>query len=84
MYDDNSNSRFQCRSLNINEDLGQIRYIFSDKTGTLTENKMEFKRASVWGKNYGRAFSAAGASLDPDFGGMVIIRNVLFKHNLNL
>ncbi|KAJ6922656.1 phospholipid-transporting ATPase 1-like isoform X1 [Populus alba x Populus x berolinensis] len=53
MYDSSSGSRFQCRSLNINEDLGQIRYVFSDKTGTLTENKMEFRRASVYGKNYG-------------------------------
>ncbi|KAI3911404.1 hypothetical protein MKW98_010291 [Papaver atlanticum] len=53
MYCCNSQSRFQCRSLNINEDLGQIRYIFSDKTGTLTENKMEFRRASLYGKNYG-------------------------------
>ncbi|XP_047947886.1 phospholipid-transporting ATPase 1-like isoform X3 [Salvia hispanica] len=53
MYDSLSNSRFQCRSLNINEDLGQIRYILSDKTGTLTENKMEFKKASIWGKSYG-------------------------------
>ncbi|XP_075104515.1 phospholipid-transporting ATPase 1 [Nicotiana tabacum] len=67
MYDTNSNSRFQCRSLNINEDLGQIRYVFSDKTGTLTENKMEFKRASVWGKNYGRPLSATGESLNTDF-----------------
>ena len=53
MYDKNSNSRFQCRSLNINEDLGQIGYVFADKTGTLTENKMDFRRASVFGKDYG-------------------------------
>ncbi|KAJ6909055.1 hypothetical protein NC652_020118 [Populus alba x Populus x berolinensis] len=52
LYDEESNSRFQCRSLNINEDLGQIKYVFSDKTGTLTENKMEFQRASIWGVDY--------------------------------
>jgi phospholipid-transporting ATPase len=53
MYDNNTQSRFQCRSLNINEDLGQIRYVFSDKTGTLTENKMEFRKACVYGNDYG-------------------------------
>lgn len=52
MYDGDSKSRFQCRALNINEDLGQIKYVFSDKTGTLTENKMEFRDASVFGTNY--------------------------------
>ncbi|CAK7325137.1 unnamed protein product [Dovyalis caffra] len=52
MFDEASNSRFQCRALNINEDLGQIKYVFSDKTGTLTENKMEFQCASVWGVDY--------------------------------
>ncbi|KAJ6720056.1 putative PHOSPHOLIPID-TRANSPORTING ATPASE [Salix viminalis] len=52
MYDEASNSRFQCRALNINEDLGQIKYVFSDKTGTLTENKMEFQCASAWGVDY--------------------------------
>ncbi|KAL5799575.1 hypothetical protein ACOSQ4_032459 [Xanthoceras sorbifolium] len=52
MYDDPSGSKFQCRALNINEDLGQIKYIFSDKTGTLTENKMEFQCASIWGVSY--------------------------------
>lgn len=52
MYDRASKSRFQCRALNINEDLGQIKYVFSDKTGTLTENKMEFQCASIWGVDY--------------------------------
>ncbi|KAL3516320.1 hypothetical protein ACH5RR_023222 [Cinchona calisaya] len=52
MYDASSNSRFQCRALNINEDLGQIKYVFSDKTGTLTENKMEFQCASILGVDY--------------------------------
>ncbi|CAO2833067.1 unnamed protein product [Amaranthus hypochondriacus] len=52
MYDITSNATFQCRALNINEDLGQIKYVFSDKTGTLTENKMEFKCASIWGTDY--------------------------------
>ncbi|KAL0413311.1 UNVERIFIED_CONTAM: Phospholipid-transporting ATPase 1 [Sesamum radiatum] len=52
MFDKSSNSRFQCRALNINEDLGQIKYVFSDKTGTLTENKMEFQCASIGGIDY--------------------------------
>ena len=52
MYDSSTNSRFQCRSLSINEDLGQICYVFSDKTGTLTENKMEFRKASILTRVY--------------------------------
>ncbi|EPS74312.1 hypothetical protein M569_00437, partial [Genlisea aurea] len=53
MFEEVSNSGFQCRALNINEDLGQIKYVFSDKTGTLTENKMEFVCASIGGRDYG-------------------------------
>ncbi|XP_021296402.1 LOW QUALITY PROTEIN: phospholipid-transporting ATPase 1 [Herrania umbratica] len=68
MYDESSNARFQCRALNINEDLGQIKYVFSDKTGTLTENKMEFQCASIWGVDYngGKASSEDGCYVQVD------------------
>ncbi|KAJ4824073.1 Alanine--tRNA ligase [Turnera subulata] len=71
LFDEASNSRFQCRALNINEDLGQVKYVFSDKTGTLTENKMEFQCASIWGVDYNNGKAASeneqvGYSVDVD------------------
>ena len=34
----------------------QVNYIFSDKTGTLTQNLMEFKKCSIGGVEYGRGY----------------------------
>ncbi|XP_067122941.1 phospholipid-transporting ATPase VA isoform X2 [Centruroides vittatus] len=52
LYDEISNKRVECRALNIPEELGQVQYVFSDKTGTLTENCMIFRRCTIGGIDY--------------------------------
>ncbi|GAA6040867.1 hypothetical protein JCM8097_007756 [Rhodosporidiobolus ruineniae] len=47
------------KTWNISDDLGQIEYIFSDKTGTLTQNVMEFQKCAVGGVSYGEGITEA-------------------------
>lgn len=57
---------FPCipQTWNISDDLGQIAYIFSDKTGTLTQNVMEFRKCTISGKLYGLAYTEAKQGMD--------------------
>ena len=52
MYHEETDTFALARTSNLNEELGQIKYVFSDKTGTLTQNIMEFKECSVAGIKY--------------------------------
>jgi phospholipid-translocating ATPase len=55
MYDEETDQPAKVNSSNSNEDLGQIEYLFSDKTGTLTENQMVFKHFSIDGNVFEEA-----------------------------
>ncbi|TGZ70327.1 hypothetical protein CRM22_003260 [Opisthorchis felineus] len=44
LYDKNLNERAKCNTSDLLEEMGQVEYLFTDKTGTLTENLMQFRR----------------------------------------
>ena len=53
MFDEETGIEMKAQSSNLNEELGQVEYVFSDKTGTLTCNIMEFKKFSAGNTSYG-------------------------------
>ncbi|XP_075419671.1 phospholipid-transporting ATPase IB-like [Tenrec ecaudatus] len=54
MHFKENNLYAMARTSSLNEELGQVKYLFSDKTGTLTCNIMTFKKCTIAGRLYGQ------------------------------
>ncbi|XP_069474762.1 phospholipid-transporting ATPase IF isoform X7 [Ambystoma mexicanum] len=52
LYHEETDQRAQVNTSDLNEELGQVEYVFTDKTGTLTENEMQFRECSINGIKY--------------------------------
>uniref|UniRef100_A0A3P9LTW5 Phospholipid-transporting ATPase n=1 Tax=Oryzias latipes TaxID=8090 RepID=A0A3P9LTW5_ORYLA len=52
LYHEESDQKAQVNTSDLNEELGQVEYVFTDKTGTLTENEMHFRECSIKGTKY--------------------------------
>lgn len=78
MYHAETDTPACARTSNLNEELGQVKYVFSDKTGTLTQNIMEFQQCTVGGTIY-----AANDNVMPNSSGMVssILQDLTSKHS---
>ena len=53
MYDKETATGCKVQSSTLNEELGQVMYVFTDKTGTLTKNYMKYKMMSIGENIYG-------------------------------
>ncbi|KAL4660728.1 putative phospholipid-transporting ATPase IM isoform X1 [Arapaima gigas] len=64
MYHAQRDTPAEARTTTLNEELGQVEYIFSDKTGTLTQNVMVFSKCSINGKIYGEVYDEFGHKVE--------------------
>uniref|UniRef100_A0A665URR5 Phospholipid-transporting ATPase n=1 Tax=Echeneis naucrates TaxID=173247 RepID=A0A665URR5_ECHNA len=82
MYYARSDTPAEARTTTLNEELGQIKYIFSDKTGTLTQNIMTFNKCSINGKSYGKIQEGHTETVDFSFNPLADPRFLFHDHAL--
>jgi P-type E1-E2 ATPase len=69
-----------CRNSDLIEELGQVEFVFSDKTGTLTQNKMDYKKNSINGQIYGTPVAGENSNLEGMCASSVeLIKQKIFK-----
>ncbi|CAJ0561478.1 unnamed protein product, partial [Mesorhabditis spiculigera] len=73
IYDEERDQKSEVRSFAMIPNLGLVKYVMSDKTGTLTTNRMNFKFCSIGGKSYGVA------SESPEFDGRKMVRELRYR-----
>uniref|UniRef100_A0A8C1P070 Phospholipid-transporting ATPase n=1 Tax=Cyprinus carpio TaxID=7962 RepID=A0A8C1P070_CYPCA len=78
MYYAETDTPAMARTSNLNEELGQVKYLFSDKTGTLTCNIMHFKKCTIAGITYGHLPSTSQNSTE--FDDPTLIQNIEKNH----
>ncbi|XP_078262268.1 putative phospholipid-transporting ATPase IM [Rhinoraja longicauda] len=91
MYYPNKDIAAVAHTTTLTEELGQIKYIFSDKTGTLTQNIMLFSKCTINGKVYGNVYDLNGQrtditaqtqKVDFSFNPMADLKFVFYDHSL--
>uniref|UniRef100_A0A8C2ID72 Phospholipid-transporting ATPase n=1 Tax=Cyprinus carpio TaxID=7962 RepID=A0A8C2ID72_CYPCA len=82
MYHAGSDTPAEARTTTLNEELGQIKYIFSDKTGTLTQNIMTFNKCSINGKSFGDVIDHYSGQMDFSFNRLADPKFLFYDHSL--
>ncbi|XP_077899842.1 phospholipid-transporting ATPase IF isoform X5 [Ictidomys tridecemlineatus] len=86
LYHEESDQKAQVNTSDLNEELGQVEYVFTDKTGTLTENEMQFRECSINGMKYqeinGRLVPE-GPTPDSSEGNLTYLNSLSHLNNLS-